>query len=67
MFQAYRFNRNYIPDNVVDPFDYGYEVIVSKNKLRGRGRALSLYIYSEEGKDMHLLGWATTLTGSTKA
>ena len=62
-FQAYRFNRNYIPSGQSDLFDYGDRVIVTKNKLRGSGKSLSLKISSEEGKDMRLLGWAHTLTG----
>lgn len=57
-FQAYRFIK---PIETApadgDVFDYGDTVITTKNKLRGRGRALSLYIYSEAGKDMKLLGW----------
>lgn len=56
-FQAYKFKRNYIPTGVSDTFDYGYRVIVSKNKLRGTGKALSLKIQSESGKDTRLLGW----------
>ena len=64
-FQAYRYTRNYIPDSVADTFDYGQSVIVTKNKLRGKGKALSLYIYSETGKDMHLLGWANSVTGGS--
>jgi len=61
-FQAYRLNRRYIPEEISDDFDYGHEVIVTKNMLRGRGRALSLYIASETGKDMHLLGWGSVLS-----
>lgn len=57
-FQAYRFKRNYIPSGAADTFDNGFEVIVTKNKLRGYGRSLSLLIESEAGKDMKLLGWA---------
>ena len=56
-FQAYRLKRNYIPSGSSDTFDYGHEVITTKSKLRGRGRSLSLYILSEAGKDMYLLGW----------
>lgn len=63
-FQAYRFLRNYLPENVSDTFDYGDKVIVTKNKLRGSGKTLSLYIKSEEGKDMKLLGWGTPVTMS---
>lgn len=58
-FQAYRLLRNYIPSGAGDPFDYGDSVIVTKNKIRGSGKTLSLKIESEEGKDMVLLGWAT--------
>jgi len=64
-FQAYRLTRNYIPTGVADTFDYGDRVIVTKNKLRGSGRALSLKIQSEEGKDMKLLGWGLTVTGNS--
>jgi len=62
-FQAYRLKRNYIPTGVGDTFDYGFEVISTKNKLRGSGAALALRIDSEEGKDMHLLGWGIDYTG----
>jgi len=62
-FQAYRFNRNYLPSGASDTFDYGDRVIVTKNKLRGSGKSLSLKISSETGKDIRLLGWALTNTG----
>jgi len=58
-FQAYKLLRNYIPSGPADPFDYGDKVIVTKNKIRGSGKTLSLKIESETGKDMVLLGWAT--------
>lgn len=66
-FQAYRLLRPYIPSGEADTFDYGDRVIVTKNKLRGSGRALSLKIQSEAGKDMVLLGWAMEVTGDSKA
>jgi hypothetical protein len=65
-FQAYRLLRNYIPSGVGDTFDYGDGVIVTKNKLRGSGRCLSLKIQSVAGKDCHLLGWANTITADPK-
>lgn len=64
-FQAYRLKRNYIPSGASDNFDYGHSVITTKSKLRGRGRSLSLYITSEAGKDMYLLGWGLNATGGT--
>jgi hypothetical protein len=63
-FQAYRLLRNYIPANASDPFDYGDKIIITKNKLIGSGKVLSLYITSEEGKDMKLQGWAMPVTMS---
>lgn len=65
-FQAYRLLRNYIPSGVNDPFDYGDSVIVTKNKLRGSGKALSIYIQSEAGKDMRILGWGIGVTADDK-
>tara|TARA_R110000772_G_scaffold64511_2_gene144275 strand:- start:2139 stop:4352 length:2214 start_codon:yes stop_codon:yes gene_type:complete len=56
-FQAYRLKRNYIPSGTGDTFDYGQRVITTKNKLRGRGRALSLLFSTEPGHDLILLGW----------
>jgi len=64
-FKAYRFKRMYTPTGAADTFDYGYDVIVTKNKLRGSGRSLSLLIESEEGKDMRLLGWALIVSGGS--
>ena len=60
-FQTYRYKRNYIPTGASDTFDYGKNVIVTKSKLRGNGKALSLRIESEAGKDCKLLGWAVLM------
>lgn len=65
-FQAYRLLRNYIPNGVGDPFDYGDSVIVTKNKLRGSGKALSIYLQSEQGKDLRILGWGIGVTADSK-
>lgn len=63
-FQAYRYTRNYVPSGVGDLFDTGDALIVTKNKLRGCGKDLSLKIQSEQGKDMQLLGWGLIVTGN---
>lgn len=57
-FEAYRFIHP-LPSSPVDGdiFDYGESVIDTKNKLRGRGRALSLLFEAENNKDVQLLGW----------
>ena len=65
-FQAYRLLRNYIPSGDADPFDYGDAVIVTKNKLRGSGKTISLKIQSEAGKDLQILGWGVTATATSK-
>ena len=57
-FQAYRYKRLYMPSGVSDPFDSGFEVITTKNKLRGKGKVLSLKITTEPEKDCRLLGWS---------
>lgn len=56
-FQAYRHKRFWMPPTDVSQFDNGFSTVVSKNKLRGRGRALSLLISTEPHKDCRLLGW----------
>lgn len=56
-FEAYKYNRLYIPEDASDTFDYGQSVITTKNRLTGRGRALSLRFESSVGKDCRLLGW----------
>jgi hypothetical protein len=66
LFQAYRIPRHWYSAEPFDGYDYGADVLVSKSKLRGRGRSLSLYIESEAGKDMKLLGWSIVATGMQK-
>ena len=61
-FQAYRLSRLYIPTGATDKFDTGEAVIVTKNKLRGAGKTISLLIKSDQGKDMKILGWALSAT-----
>jgi len=63
--QVYRLNRNYIPVSAGDPFDYGFSVITTKNKVRGSGEALSINFRSQPGKDMHLLGWTSSVLGES--
>ncbi len=61
-FQAYRILRNYTPSGASDAYDSGESMVVTKNKLRGSGKSISLYIKSEQGKDMKLLGWGHPVT-----
>lgn len=57
-FEAYRYRRLYSPEGAADPFDDGHAVITTRNKLRGKGRVISLYIRTSPDKDCQLLGWS---------
>ena len=65
-FQAYKL---LTPYKILDPngnlMGYSRSVITSKNKIRGRGNALSLNFRSEPGKSMTIYGWGIPYTGNT--
>lgn len=63
---VYRLNRNYIPDDENDPFDYGFTIIKTKLAMRGKGNAFGIRYKSEEGKDMQLIGFGVNLRAGTK-
>lgn len=65
-FQAYRYRRPYFISNPSDSYDNGFETVVTRNKIRGRGRAFSLYMETEEGKDCQILGWVLDVNGNAK-
>lgn len=65
LYQVYRFRREYTPSSGTD-YNSGFPVIITKNKLRGIGRALRLRFSSESGKDFDILGWALSFTGNTE-
>ena len=60
-FQAYRYNRFYLPADVNDPYDTGHSLITTRNKIRGKGRALSFLIKTEPGKDCKIVGWSMVM------
>lgn len=55
--QLYRYRQPIFVDVADTTIDSGYPVIVTRNKIRGKGRALQLRFDSETGKDFKLLGW----------
>ena len=63
--QAYRLNRLTMLDSVTDKFEYPDDVVVTKNKLRGRGNSVALKFKSEPNKALHILGWSTTYSSNT--
>lgn len=66
-FQAYRHNRVQIaPNTLPATFDPGYSIVITKNKIRGVGKAIQLKFYTEVGKDCYIYGWATTFSGYTE-
>jgi hypothetical protein len=62
--QVYKQRRLFLAD-AGDPFDDGYPLVVSRSKLRGRGKAVQFKFASEEGKDMQIVGWTGTFIGNT--
>ena len=55
--QVYRHRRLYTPTGPGDTFDNGETLVVTRNKVRGRGRALAIKYTAGTGKDSWLLGW----------
>jgi hypothetical protein len=47
-----------------EDYNNGFDTIITKNKLRGRGKALSLYFETSPYKDCQILGWNLTINGN---
>ena len=60
-FEAYRLNRLWVPSSSSDEYDDGFSVVTTKNKLRGKGRVLSMKFSTRPGKNLHLYGWSMIL------
>ena len=58
--QIYRLKR-YFDSDIIDDIDIGQTVIISKEKIKGRGRAVQFRYESETGKDFNLHGWQTVV------
>ncbi len=61
--EVYRHTRMFIPNGT--SFDDGYPVVITKNKVRGRGRALQLKFTADPDYDMRLIGWSAIMMGGT--
>lgn len=64
-FQGYRHKRFYIPEDASDTFDNGFSTVITKNKLRGKGKVLSLLMKTSPTKNCKLLGWSTIVSRAT--
>jgi len=62
--EVYRQLRPYFA-NPSTTFDDGYPLVISKNKLRGRGKAVQFKFTAQAGKDMKIVGWTGTFVGNT--
>lgn len=60
-FEAYRLNRLWMPTTSSDEYDDGFAVVSTKNKLRGKGKVLSIKFSTSPNKDLHLYGWSMIL------
>ena len=60
-FEAYRLTRLWMPTSSSDSYEDGFSVVTTKNKLRGKGRVLSLKFSTSPGKNLHLYGWSMIL------
>jgi hypothetical protein len=56
--EVYKHQRPYVPEDLDGEFDDGYPVVVTRNKVRGRGRALQLWFSTTAAHDAHILGYA---------
>lgn len=64
--QVYRLKRYVTPIDDSTTFDNLYpDVVVTKNKVRGRGKSLRLKFEADDGKDLKLLGWQIFWSGNT--
>lgn len=61
--ELHRLNRTYVPQDINDPFDYGQSIISTKDRVRGRGVALSVTLTSPPGKYAKINGLAVLYTG----
>lgn len=63
--QTYRYRRAQYITGPSDPYDNGFSVVTSKSKVRGRGKAFSIYLETEPAKDCRILGWSISLNGNS--
>jgi hypothetical protein len=55
--QVYRHVRQFVPSGTTDTD--GYPIVITRNKVRGRGRSLQLRFDGATDKDSHILGFTT--------
>lgn len=62
--QVYRYRRARLVESSSDDFDNGFELVTTRNRVRGIGPAFAVYFETEPGKDCRIVGWSISLTGN---
>lgn len=55
--EVYRHLRMYVPTSSSDTYDDGVPLIITRNRMRGKGRTLQLKFSAGTGKDSWIAGW----------
>lgn len=63
-YEVYRLLRPYFSEPNVT-VNGGYPLVITKNKVRGRGKALQVKWSSSPGKDMKIVGWSVNMVENT--
>ena len=63
--EVYRLPRIYSFGDIGSNFDYGYTTVITKNKIRGKGRAMSILFKTKPYHNCVLYGWG--ISGSAGA
>lgn len=56
--EMYRYRRPRYVEDVLDNYDTGFDLIVTKSKVRGRGKAFAMYFETSPNKDCRIVGWS---------
>lgn len=63
--EIYRHRRYFIHDVPSTTYEDGYPLVISKSKVRGRGKAVQFKFSAEPEYDMQIVGWTATTIGAT--
>ena len=64
--EVYRHSRLYFPTDATDEFNNGQPLVVTKNKVRGTGRAMHLKFTAGTASDAQILGWQVLYAGTSE-
>ena len=65
--QTYRYRKPLFVEDEDDPYDNGFDLVTTRNKIRGRGKAFSFYMETEPFKDCRIVGWNISVNGNSVA